>query len=82
MILEMGDYISCYCGDCSPRRDKSKDKHSIRFYQVVDIIPEPSGGKPSLYLQPIPKDEVDRTKKHYYVSDVYKYYNIVHHSDG
>lgn len=82
MKLETGDYISRYDGDCSPKRDKTKDKYSVRFYPVVDIIPDPSGGKPTITIATIPMDEVDRMKKHYWFADVAMHYNIVYRSDG
>lgn len=82
MELKTGDYISRYVGNCSPKRDKTKDKYSVQFYQVVDIIPDPSGGKPTLKVEKVSNEEIDRTKKHHWFSDVHKHYNIVYHSDG
>ena len=82
MRLETGDFISLYVGDCSPNRDKTKDKYSVRFYQVVDIISDPSGGKPTLKVEKVSNEEIERTIKYHWLSDVHKHYNIVYHSGG
>ena len=75
--IKIGDYLYNYCGECSHRRDKTKDRNSVCKYQVIDMISDPSKKKPTLLIQKVEKRDGDKPKDRCWFSDVGLHYNIV-----
>ena len=74
--IQVGDFLYNYFGDCSHRRDKTKDKNSVHKFQVVDIVSDPSNKKPTLLIREVPKEDRDKTKNRCWFSEILREYNI------